>query len=455
MSIRKFLGENPRAALRSVKAELGEDAVILSSRQVQGGFEVMALSQHEVDSLALPAKPVSGPPAAAPVVPTPSGIPAPGRPADPGPTPFMEYALGRTASRLTAATPADAVPVAVRTQRPAGATAPPAVGAGDRPPAHSAIVGEETLMAELRSMRSLLEGQLATLAWSDAARRAPLKMKLAGALLGAGFAPGFTRSATARLPDDFTAAQAGKWLSSMIEAGLRQPQVDTLIDRGGAYALVGPTGVGKTTTTAKLAARYVMKFGAQKLGLISADSYRIGGQDQLRAYGRILGVPVHTIQDAGELQATLAALRDKHLILIDTIGVGQRDPRVTEQVALLEVPRVHRLLLLNATSHGETLEDVVRAYRGQGLAGCCISKIDEAVKLGSVLGCAMQHHLPVHYVSNGQRVPEDLHLPNIPYLVHRALRNDVSEPNAFSDDESALMLASAGATDAMANANRH
>lgn len=455
MSVRRFLGENPRAALRIVKGELGEDAVILSSRKVQGGFEVMAMAQHEVAGLALVEPESTALPVPTPVAPAPDAAPANHRAGEHGPRPFMEYALGRTRASLAASVPVEPSQLAERAERAERRSASNGAATGSPTASQAGAIGGEALMAEFRSMRSLLEGQLASLAWSDAARRAPLKMKLAGDLLGAGFSPTMTRSTTSRLPDDFTAAQAGKWLSSLIESNLRQPRVDTMIDQGGVYALVGPTGVGKTTTTAKLAARYVMKFGAQKLGLISADSYRIGGQDQLRSYGRILGVPVHTIQDASELHATLTALRDKHLILIDTIGIGQRDPRVSEQVALLDVPRVHRLLLLNATCHSETLEDVVRAYRGQGLVGCCITKIDEAVKLGSVLGCAMQHQLPMHYVSNGQRVPEDLHLPNIPYLVHRALRPDPTEANAHTSDESALMLAFASMSSGVANADLH
>jgi flagellar biosynthesis protein FlhF len=417
MNVKKFLGENSRATMRSVKQELGDDAVILSSRQVAGGFEMVAMAQRDVASLAQPSVRNAAASAAGPV----AG----------GPQPFMDYAIKRAGGargpeKTELATPA-------QTAARAGSVVQARPAEGD-------------LMSELKSVRSLLEGQLASLAWSDSARRAPLRMKLAGQLLSAGYSPGLVRAVTARLPDDFTAEQAAKWICTVLETNLRQAPADELIDRGGVYALVGPTGVGKTTTTAKLAARYVMKYGAQKLGLISADSYRIGAQDQLRIYGRILGVPVHAVQDAAELHATLAALRDKHLVLIDTIGVGQRDPRVADQVALLGAPAIKRLLVLNASCQAETLEDVVRAYVGpagiKSLAGCCLGKLDEAVKPGGVLDTAMRHRLPVHYVSNGQRVPEDLELPNAAKLVQMSLGSTSCGAFALSDDETLLMLAS-------------
>lgn len=419
MNVKKFLGENSRTTLRRVRQELGEDAVILSSRQVAGGFEMMAMAQADVAHLAGPATPA----------PMPAGQRADGRPAAVSPQGFVDFALQRKGG-LPVSAPAVSVG-GLPSSRTDPAAAKPDAGRID-------------VVAELRSMRSLIEGQFASLAWSDAARRAPLRTKLAGDMLSAGFSPALARAVTGRLPDDFNAEQASGWLVSVLEANLRRAAADELIDRGGVFALVGPTGVGKTTTTAKLAARYVMKYGAQKLGLISADSYRIGAQDQLRIYGRILGVPVHAVQDAAELQATIAALSDKHLVLIDTIGVGQRDPRVPEQVAMLGSGRVKRLLMLNAACQGETLEDVVRVYAGKesgaSLAGCCITKLDESVKPGSTLDVAIRHRLPLHFVSTGQRVPEDLCLPDPAALVRQALASAGNGAFTFNADEALMML---------------
>ncbi len=419
MNVKKFLGENSRTTLRRVRQELGEDAVILSSRQVAGGFEMMAMAQADVAHLAGPATPAPAQPS----------VRNDGRPAAVSPQGFVDFALQRKTG----------VPLSAPAATAGGASVSRA-----EPPALKPEANRPDVVAELRSMRSLIEGQFASLAWSDAARRAPLRTKLAGDMLGAGFSPALARAVTGRLPDDFNAEQASGWLVSVLEANLRRASADELIDRGGVYALVGPTGVGKTTTTAKLAARYVMKYGAQKLGLISADSYRIGAQDQLRIYGRILGVPVHAVQDAAELQATIAALSDKHLVLIDTIGVGQRDPRVPEQVAMLGSGRVKRLLMLNAACQGETLEDVVRVYAGKesgaSLAGCCITKLDESVKPGSTLDVAIRHRLPLHFVSNGQRVPEDLSLPDPAALVRQALATAGGGAFSLDADEALMML---------------
>ena len=218
-----------------------------------------------------------------------------------------------------------------------------------------------------------------------------------------------------------------------------------IVDRGGVYALVGPTGVGKTTTTAKLAARCVLRHGPSKVALVTTDGYRIGAHEQLRIYGRILGVSVHLVKDANELRQTLAELQHKHMVLIDTMGMSQRDKLVPELTDMLSGCDVKRLLLLNSTSRGDTLDDVVRAYAGDTLAGCILTKIDEAASLATVLDVIMRHGLKLQYVSNGQRVPEDLHMPNRSYLLHRAFK-DVPEtsPHKFDGLEPGLMMASAG-----------
>ena len=208
---------------------------------------------------------------------------------------------------------------------------------------------------------------------------------------------------------------------------------------------MGPTGVGKTTTTAKIAARCVVRHGAEKLALITTDGYRIGAQEQLRIYGRILGVPVFPVRDATELRQTLAELSNKHMVLIDTVGMSQRDRMVAQQAAMLAgAGSVKRLLLLNATCRGDTLDDVIRAYRGPDLAGCIFSKVDEAASLAPAIGAAIAHQLSVFYITNGQRVPEDLHLPNRTYLLHRAMRaGSEDSPWRLRQDEAALMMAAA------------
>ncbi|MGZ5201913.1 MAG: flagellar biosynthesis protein FlhF, partial [Telluria sp.] len=199
---------------------------------------------------------------------------------------------------------------------------------------------------------------------------------------------------------------------------------DAILDKGGVFALVGPTGVGKTTTTAKLAARCVMRHGPEKLALITTDAYRIGAHEQLRIYGKILGVMVHAVKDEADLRIALKELKNKHTVLIDTIGMSQRDQMVATQVAMLNESGtdVKRLLCLNATSTHETLNEVVRAYQGSGLHGVVMTKLDEAASIGSVLDVLVRQKLNLCYISNGQRVPEDLHMADRAMLVDRAFR---------------------------------
>jgi flagellar biosynthesis protein FlhF len=170
------------------------------------------------------------------------------------------------------------------------------------------------------------------------------------------------------------------------------------------------------------------------VALITTDSYRIGALEQLRIYGKILGVAVHAARDTGDLRVILSGLKHKRLVLIDTMGMGQRDKRVKEQAEMFDTTGVQRLLLLNATSSGDTLEEVVRMYHGNGVIGCIATKLDEAVKLGAVLDVMVRHKLALHFVANGQRVPEDLHEVNMAYLLHRAF-DSASKPAAFAAQE--------------------
>ena len=290
---------------------------------------------------------------------------------------------------------------------------------------------------ELKRMRSLLESQLSGFAWGELARRDPIKAELMRTLLGAGFSPQLARQLVDAMPKSVDHDKGLKWLKAALAHNLRvvEPGAD-FITRGGVYALVGPTGVGKTTTVAKLAARAVLKFGAERVALITTDSYRIGAHEQLKIYGRILNVPVHAVKDETELQLTLADLKRSHLTLIDTVGMSQRDRRITEQIEFLcgRGSKVRRHLLLPATAQNVTLDDIVRAYRGSGMDGVILSKIDESVSIAPAIDCLIRHGLDLHYVTNGQKVPEDLHLANALYLVDRAFKgqdNEASNPIPF------------------------
>lgn len=288
----------------------------------------------------------------------------------------------------------------------------------------------DTVMHELGELRGMMEEQFDSLMWHDRQRRSAAHGALTKHLFAAGFSAQLVRMLVDNLPSGDgaqTFEQAAEWAQSVLAANLPVlDSEDALMERGGVFALMGPTGVGKTTTTAKLAARCVMRFGASKVALLTTDSYRIGGHEQLRIFGKILGVPVHAVKDAGDLALALSELRNKHIVLIDTIGMSQRDRAVSDQIAMLHGANapVQRLLLLNATSHGDTLNEVVQAYRSAGehpdLAGCILTKLDEATDLGGVLDTVIRYKLPVHYVSTGQKVPENLYVASTKFLLKSA-----------------------------------
>jgi flagellar biosynthesis protein FlhF len=311
-------------------------------------------------------------------------------------------------------------------------------------PARQAEIVPAEVMEEIRALRRMVEQHLAGFAWGEEARSQPAKAEILRQMLDAGFSPLLARELLSDLPRKFGGVEALSWVKAAADRALLTIGGENdIIDRGGVYALVGPTGVGKTTTTAKLAARCVLRYGAGKVALVTTDGYRIGAHEQLRIYGRILGVSVYLAKDAEDLRQILASLHRRHVVLIDTIGMGQRDRMVEEQTTMFQQNEVRRLLLLAATCRGDTLDDVVRAYGGRELSGCILSKVDEAAGLAAPLDVIIRHRLPLHYVSNGQRVPEDLHLPNRMYLLHRAFKDlPESSPHRLDDAEPRLMMAS-------------
>ncbi len=332
---------------------------------------------------------------------------------------------------------------------------PATSGAGKDAPA------DGRLLVELQSLRAALHEQWVTLSSSvaaaDAQRRHPLQARLMTRLLTSGFTPEVSRRIALHAPESIDATGLDTWLQDVLTVNLRcASDTDAIVERGGVFALVGPTGVGKTTTVAKLAARFAVRHGTSALGLITLDAYRIAAHEQLRTFGRILGVPVHLAQDAATLRELLASMQGRRLVLIDTCGVGPRDARLAEMLGTLAqadtgARRVQPVLLLHAASHAETLEETARAWRSQEAAGCILTKLDEAARIGGALDCAMRHKLTVLALTNGQRVPEDLHLPNARLLAHLALK-PAGPLFALDDHEGAVVAHSATLPRAAAHA---
>ena len=498
MKVRRFIAPTARDCLRKVKDELGPDAIVVSNKPAPGGVEIMAMTADSFEALShqtaprVPSgdsAPWAGPRKAEPYqsplvagVATPRAT-IPARPAlaasaaeddytvslssqarqQPVIHPSWQVAAAAKSSARTATAPSDAPrlrPLPTRSESDPGVRSgaqasatlkgvlqegsrvPAEPGGGTSPQAQSQV---SLLMGEMKTIKALLERQLAGFAWGEMSRETPTRALALAEMLDAGFSGQLARKLCQEMPAELSIENGRKWLKSAINRRLRTLGNDNdIIERGGVYALVGPTGVGKTTTTAKLAARCVVRYGADKIALLTTDGYRIGAHEQLRIYGRILGVPVHVVRDGDDLRHTLHDLRDRHMVLIDTVGMSQRDRMVAEQAAMLmHAGEVNRLLLLNATSRGDTLDDVVRAYAGEDLAGCILSKVDESVSIAPALDAVVRHGLLLCYVANGQRVPEDLHLPNRNYLMHRALKPPGDEsPHRLKGDEAGLVLAS-------------
>ena len=374
MNIRKYVAATAREALRDIRNELGEDAVILSNRPTPHGVEIVAMNGDDIAHLS--------------------------------------DSAARKAPVIQQAKPV-------------------------QPPAKVQETGqqhsESVLLGEIKSMHNKLQRQIESLSWNHVQQRDPQRAALLRRLINAGFSTLLARQLLEKLPSGDEKGE--QWIKQVLKRNLRVAQADDdIVAKGGAYALIGPTGVGKTTTTAKLAARAVVRYGADKVALLTTDSYRIGAYEQLKIYGKILGVAVHAVKGADDLRLTLSALRHKHLVLIDTVGMGQRDERVVEQNEMFDEAGVKRLLVLNATSSGDTLEDVVRMYHNKQVIGCIATKLDEAVNLGGVLDVVLRHRLIMHFIANGQRVPEDLHPVNIDVLLHRAFK-PTEEKSPYSLDE--------------------
>ncbi len=439
MNVQKFTAATSRDALRKVREALGPDAVILSNRPVDGVVEILALGNEDVASISAPAphSEMAQPRPHLQFAPEPSVLPA--RAAAPA------SAAGSAAATVAAAFAAPAAPASAASL-PAQPKAAP--GSADMSAMMAAAIAQAKasaaaemagMMNEIRAMRGLMETQLAELSWSSTQQREPQKAAVLREMLAAGFSASLARYLIDKLPAGRDAAESMRWIRTVLTRNISAMRdEDALIDQGGVFALVGPTGVGKTTSTAKLAARCVMRHGPDKLALITTDAYRIGGHEQLRIYGKILGVMVHSVKDDADLRIALKELKNKHTVLIDTVGVSQRDQMVTAQVAMLANAGtdVKRLLCLNATATNETLGEVVRAYQGSGLAGAIMTKLDEAASIGNVLDVVIRQKLNLFYVSSGQRVPG---------LVERAfeLKRDVAA-TPYVAAELPLLMANAG-----------
>ncbi|MGJ7580253.1 flagellar biosynthesis protein FlhF [Variovorax sp. RHLX14] len=359
---------------------------------------------------------------------------APAEPAAPAApaTPFF----GAPSFGAAPATAPSTAPVAVQPPVQAASPAPaslapstqstPATPATQAAPAPAIAAAEDTsrvVMAELQAMKRLMEDRFNTLSWLGQARQNPLHSNLMLKLVRAGYSPSLARTLLEPLANETDPAAAVREIMLSLECMLGvSTDTPSLVDEGGVFALIGATGVGKTTTTAKLAAQCARLYGAHSVGLVTLDTHRAGAHEQLRAYGRSMGVVAHLAHDRAELKELLALLSGKKMVLVDTAGIAPRDTRRQELLGLLDLPSIKRVLVLNAGAHGDTLDEVATAFQPAGTNYAILSKTDEAAKTGPAIDTLIRHRLVLRGVADGQRVPEDWQAPDAAALVRASMR---------------------------------
>ncbi len=306
----------------------------------------------------------------------------------------------------------------------------------------------QDMWLEIKALRGLLENQLSSLAWGELVRKHPQQVELFQRLMKLGLSATICRKVADKIPAKISQSPdiEALWRRALGVLAHEIPVLDDdVLTHGGIIALVGPTGVGKTTTAAKLAARYAICHGSRNIAMVTIDNYRIGAHEQLRSYGRILNIPVRVACDQKELHEVLTELGEKRLILIDTAGIGQRDARLINQLKILKNTgesdvkhRIKNYLVLSAATRLSGLNEVAEAFKEITPDGAILTKIDETTSLGSSLSVIIQHNLPIAYVCDGQRVPEDLHNARAPTLISRSVA--IMQQSARVLEDEALTL---------------
>jgi flagellar biosynthesis protein FlhF len=403
MQVKRFFAADMRTAMKLVRDELGADASIIGNRRVAGGVELTAALDYQVPA-------------------------APAR----QPNPALEAELRKTQAKIATAQ----AELTTRTQVDSGKDRQLFGAAADAPddnladglrPARAVPAATDqgvldAMRFELHGLRELIEVQLGSIAWGQMQSRQPQQANLWRRLQRMGLSAELSKALLERVATISEPRQAWRMLLAHLAHAIKTPKQEPM-EEGGVIALVGPAGMGKTTTLAKLAARYVLKYGAQHIALVSLDSYRIGAQEQIKTLGRILNVPVTLVDPGQSLTQALAPLARKRVVLIDTAGLPANDPALRMQLETLASRGVNakNYLVMAATSQAQVLKAAYHSYKRCGLTGCIVTKADEATSLGEVLGLAISQRLPLAYLADGPSIPDDLRIPRGHQLVSRAL----------------------------------
>ncbi len=277
----------------------------------------------------------------------------------------------------------------------------------------------DSLKNEMSAIRQLLEHQVSGLMWQDLAQKDPTKAMLIERLTSLGLTEKIAEQVAGFVPKQANQEQAWQLALNLVTQQLNTTNND-IINQGGIVALVGPTGVGKTTTIAKLAARFAQIHGSDSVALISTDTFRIAGFEQLQTYGRIIGCQVKIAKDKQALEGLIQEFVNKKLVLIDTAGMGQRDLRLAQHLTSLisnTRVRIRNYLVLAANTQQNVMQENVERFNKIPLVGCIYTKLDESLSIGEIISTAIQNSLPIGYLTDGQRVPEDIKVANTEKLV--------------------------------------
>lgn len=413
MKIKRFVADDMRSALRKVTETLGPDAVILSNNRIDEGVEIVAAIDYDESLINEPAT----------------------TPAIKKPNPFLSEDESISRSHIEQRN-RDAALDDVRYARniPAATTHQfekqeniKQVRVEPKFPTNEHLWTEEpafmNMQSELKSLKGLLVNQLSSLSWGSEVQYHPIRARLLQRLMSLGLSPKLSKDIVAKADEEKDFEH--NWRTALGELAHRIPVGENeIIEKGGIVALVGATGVGKTTTIAKLAARYTLKHGPHRVALITTDNYRVAAHEQLRSYARIMGVPMRVTGDADSLREALDSLQDKELILIDTAGMSQRDMLLNKQFAMLQaegLPKIKTYLTLATNCQRSVLTETGNKFKEMNLTGCILTKVDETTSLGGSITVAVENNLPISYFCDGQKVPEDMHIARSHSIVSRSV----------------------------------
>jgi flagellar biosynthesis protein FlhF len=460
MGPERFVAPTAAEALKLVRKSMGDEAMVLSTRQTPDGVEITAITSEALDQLSGGGAAASSSPARGATSGTAFSADtygAPGRRGVTSPGPSFPHELV-ISDVIKSRRNLDGSPVYTPEQldgtnnrgsqaptRSSGLDATMAASALAAASANSVEMGK--LMLEMAQVKNLLQSHLAGNFWSNLQQNAPAHADVVKMLINAGFSPKLCADIVQALPKEGDTPALLQRVTDIVETLVKvQDPIDTF-DSGGVFTFIGPTGVGKTTTVAKVAARCVLRFGRNQVALLTTDTYRIGAQEQLKVFAKILGLPVVSVRDSDDLAAKLKEASKRKVVLVDTAGVGQRDTLMLDQAQMLAKGsgNAHRILVMSATTDLRTQEDVIllhnRADSNAHIKSVIITKTDEAALIGPIVDCLIRHEMPLLFISNGQRVPEDLNTPNTQYLAYRAMHPRASQESALQDNQIPAVLA--------------